>query len=114
MILGNREALSRIMQNLFKNVMAHGKNPELVMTKEQGVIRVEINDEPYDDINKIDVKRVFERFYKSDSSRRGEGSGLGMAIAKELVLRMRGTIAAECSDGRFRVFVSFPEISLPQ
>ncbi|MDQ6671666.1 MAG: ATP-binding protein, partial [Chloroflexota bacterium] len=42
--------------------------------------------------------RVFERFYKTDSSRTGAGTGLGLAICKHYIQAHGGSIWAE-SDG---------------
>jgi two-component system sensor histidine kinase BaeS len=45
---------------------------------------------------------VFERFYRSDSSRAREtgGAGLGLALVQELVAAMGGSVAAESEPGR--------------
>jgi two-component system phosphate regulon sensor histidine kinase PhoR len=54
-----------------------------------------------------DVPRIFERFWKADSSRRrdGESSGLGLAIARHVVEAHRGSIRVESEPGRGSTFV---------
>ena len=54
-----------------------------------------------------DVPRIFERFWKADSSRRrdGEGSGLGLAIARHVVAAHHGTIRVESELGRGTTFI---------
>ena len=58
-----------------------------------------------------DMPRIFERFWKADSSRRrdGEGSGLGLAIARHVVAAHQGSIRVESEVGRGTTFV----ITLP-
>ncbi len=48
------------------------------------------------------LPRIFDRFYQADDThtRRGEGSGIGLALAKELVKVMGGSIGAESELGR--------------
>ncbi|MEK0315659.1 sensor histidine kinase [Cohnella sp. 56] len=54
-----------------------------------------------------DLSRIFERFYRPDQSRSREagGHGLGLAIARELVDTLRGSIRAESSPDGGSVFL---------
>ena len=54
----------------------------------------------------VTVTKVFDRFYQVDNSqtRRHEGSGLGMALAKELVELHKGKISVQSIEGRGTTF----------
>lgn len=58
-------------------------------------------------ISREDLPHIFERFYRCDKARPGNGSyGLGLAIAQSIVQGCRGTLTAESEYGawaRFRV-----------
>ena len=58
-------------------------------------------------ISKQDLPRIFERFYRCDRARTGDGSyGLGLAIALSIVRNCGGSIRAESQEGawaRFRL-----------
>ena len=60
----------------------------------------------YRDARKLKLDRLFDRFYRADEARTGDGSyGLGLAIAKSLADAQKGQIRAYAEDGRFRIGV---------
>ena len=47
---------------------------------------------------------MFEKLYQGDSSRKAEGSGLGLALVKRIIELCRGSIAVESAPGRGTAF----------
>jgi two-component system, OmpR family, sensor kinase len=56
------------------------------------------------------LPHIFERFYRGDTARTGEGAGLGLSIARTLITAQHGTIAVESAPGRGTVVT----LTLPQ
>lgn len=44
---------------------------------------------------KKNLKHIFERLYKCDKGRLNKGSGLGLSIVQQLVIKMAGEINVE-------------------
>jgi len=60
---------------------------------------------------------IFERFYRADASRdrRGNQAGLGLAIARALIVAQGGRISAECpADGGTLLRFALPSSRLPR
>ncbi|MET3697775.1 phospho-acceptor domain-containing protein [Bacillus oleivorans] len=98
-ILGNEQALNRVLSNLISNAISYGNDGHVIgiTLRESGNnIAVEVWDKGRG-ISEIDQERVFERLYTLDDARNQafQGSGLGLSITKRLVEAMRGTIRAE-------------------
>lgn len=108
MVCCNDTAVRRIITNVLRNAMLHGDgNIEIrYQVKKDNVLLQCCNG--FQNMEQPDMERVFERFYKGDSARRESSSGLGLSIAKELALRMDGSMEARTEDGRFLVELVFP------
>ena len=107
MISAEKSSYTRIVQNLVRNALIHGKNLSVRLAVDAGQAVLECSDELVNKDEPVDASRVFERFYKADKARGTKGSGLGLAISKELTEKMGGKIEAECEDGIFTIKLSF-------
>ena len=107
-IVANEVALRRVIQNLVKNALVHGVSRiGLTLERTDGKLHFTcFNDKKADEI--IDVDQIFERFYKGDKARTSTSTGLGLAIAKGLIERMHGTIAADVKDEMFVIDIFLP------
>ena len=106
-VLGNDQAMRRVLQNVIKNVWEHGgRHVKIVLSEQEGeaclLVQNEVMHPEY-----IDVERIFERFYKADLARSTTSSGLGMAIARQLVEQMNGQITADLQGNIFSICLQF-------
>ena len=107
MIKADRGAYVRIVQNIVRNALVHGKSLNVKLADEGGKAVFTCSDEILSSEESVDISRVFDRFYKADHARGSKGSGLGLSISKELTEKMGGRIEAECADRLFIIRVIF-------
>ena len=108
MVTGNADYLLRIVMSLLENALKYEPSGgrvsiHLTQSKKKTVLSVcnqgsRIADE--------DLPHVFDRFYRSDKSRTNSAGsfGLGLAITKEMVERLGGTISVTSSQEEGTVF----------
>lgn len=107
---GNSQALKRSIQNIVKNVLEHGeKKIKILLQPEKDKICIKICNNVKNP-DKIDVDKVFDRFYKADTVRSKTSTGLGLSIAKEFILRMNGNVQAKLEKNEFSIVIYFPRI----
>ena len=111
-IAGNRDALKQIVLILLDNAIKYSppETPVAVSTSADSQrVRIVVSDSG-PGIDPERVPYIFERFYRGDEARRGNGVGLGLAIAKALVEAQRGSIEVDTSPGEGTAFT----ITLPR
>lgn len=104
-VQGDKELLTRIIQNLVRNCLLHSAGDiKVQITKNDFVTLVFEN--PVNKREEIDVTKLFERFYTGDKARKNR-TGLGLSIVKLLAEQMGGSVGAELVEDNLRIFVSF-------
>ncbi len=112
MVLGDRDELIRLFENLVENALkygASGKRIEVSLTaesegKSEAVVIAVRDYGP--GIAAEDLPRLTERFYRADvaASREQGGTGLGLAIVKHIVARHRGRLLIDSRPGEGALF----------
>jgi len=90
-----REVLSNLLSNALRYTPSGGR-VDVAASASQGQVAISVHDTG-PGIAPDDLPHVFERFYKSEESR---GAGLGLAIAKSLVVAHGGEIEATSTLGQ--------------
>jgi two-component system, OmpR family, phosphate regulon sensor histidine kinase PhoR len=103
-IMGDTARIKQIMINIINNSLTYTANGGFcsVLIEDKGEdVRVTVQDNGIG-INKEEIPRIFERFYRIDKarSRNSGGTGLGLAIVKHLVDAHKGIIKVESEQGK--------------
>ncbi|EDT39932.1 heavy metal sensor histidine kinase [Burkholderia ambifaria] len=111
-VVADATLFRRAVSNLASNALEHaqtGSTIELTVSTRPGYAVVEITNRGAA-IPPEQIERIFERFYRIDSSRHGaaRNAGLGLAIVKSIIELHRGKVEVESRDGRTTFALYFP------
>ena len=117
---GDPEQLRRLFANLLDNALRHGPaggEVRLTLRHQEGMAEILVHDEG-GAISPEDLPYLFDRFYRADRSRSQStgGIGLGLAIAKAIILRHGGAIRIEstvAAGTSVRVFLPDRPVTAP-
>ncbi len=118
-VLGDRDRLRQVLVNLLSNAIKFTEVGEVNLNlhveereAEEVKLRFEVEDSGIG-ISESDQENIFEEFVQADesSSRRHQGTGLGLNISWQLVNKMGGMIDLESQPGEGSKF--YFELSLP-
>jgi len=109
MIQGDLDRLKQVFINLIANAMNYTPpegNVEIILLEHGEKVRVHVKDTGIG-INKEEIPRIFERFYRVDRarSRNSGGTGLGLAIVKHLIEAHHGNISVRSELGEGSEFI---------
>ena len=112
---GDEKAIRQLISILLDNALKYspaGGQLELRLEKQGRNILLTVTNTTIQPVEKDKLSHLFDRFYRSDQSRNSQtgGYGLGLSIARSIVLAHKGKIRAESPDGAtLSVVVSFPD-----
>ena len=103
MVHGDRDKISRVLQNLLGNAAKFSPQNgiiEVETTLDKKKVLVSVKDQG-PGISEEDQKYVFDRFFKTDTTRNMDktGSGIGLAVCDEIVQRHGGRLDIANAEG---------------
>lgn len=108
---GDPDKLYRVFNNLLKNAINYStdKTIKIETTKQGDKVNITVSNKAKK-IPKEKLEKIFEKFYRADSSRTSKtgGSGLGLAIAKEIVELHGGNIKATSDEEYIKFYIELP------
>lgn len=103
---GNESLMLHVWVNLLDNAIKFdpvGGEIRLRLHCESTCIRITVSDNG-PGIPKDQQSAIFERFYQADGSHKSEGNGLGLALARRIVLMCGGEISVSSEPGKGSCF----------
>ncbi|QRG78031.1 Cu(+)/Ag(+) sensor histidine kinase [Citrobacter sp. R56] len=112
-VSGDPIMLRRALSNLLSNAMRYtpkGESVTVRLFEAQNQVQI-IVENPGTPIAPEHLPRLFDRFYRVDPSRqrKGEGSGIGLAIVKSIVIAHQGTVAVTSDLRATRFILTLPK-----
>ncbi|CAB4643858.1 unannotated protein [freshwater metagenome] len=110
--LGDQHRIHQVIANLLANARTHtpaGTSITLSIAQSNDGITIAVSDNG-PGLGENDQKRIFERFYRADSSRvriDGEGSGLGLSIVDAVMKAHGGSVSVSSELGKGATFTLF-------
>lgn len=111
-VTGDAIKLARVFNNLLKNAVSYSnRDTEIVVSagEKDGMVSIAFQNHGQS-IPAEKLETLFDKFYRLDEARATDtgGSGLGLSIAKEIVLAHDGTITATSEDDSVTFTVFLP------
>jgi signal transduction histidine kinase len=86
--------IERAIRNLLDNAIRYGKDGNFLgieLVEDEQSVCIMVKDKGKG-VTLEEQERIFERFYRVDSGRKGEGLGIGLSIVKDIVKAHQGSV----------------------
>ncbi|OIK13012.1 hypothetical protein BIV60_15150 [Bacillus sp. MUM 116] len=102
----------RALENILTNAIKYSTPPgdiHVRMIKNKHSVQISISN-PCESLSEEEVNRLFDRFYRVDTSRSSSksGAGLGLAITKSIIGLHHGTIQVDYKNQVIQLLISLP------
>lgn len=109
-ISADEQLLMRMLNNLLSNIIKYAEN-EFSISLENFEDKVYLTFSNPVRAENIDIDHIFDRTYRSDKSRSGNGVGLGLYIVKILAQKQNAEVRAELDNDILKIIVIFSMIN---
>ncbi len=101
---------TEVLKNLMDNAIKYGdgKYIRIGITEEDGCKLICVANSGCS-LPKGEMLKIFDSFWRGSNSQGKSGSGLGLYICRQLMIKMNGDIFAEQNDGEMRITAVFPK-----
>lgn len=110
---GDSKAIAQLVSILLDNAMKYspaGGEITLSLDKQAKGICLSVTNATTAPLDKKQLSRLFDRFYRTDSARSSQGHGIGLSIARAIVSGHGGRITAELpTENTLRITACFPQ-----
>jgi len=111
--LGDENKLKELLSILLENALKYSLPPTatvLSLKKKRNILLLSVSNAVEKELSKEEKENLFKRFFRRDEAHSGgDGYGLGLSIAKEIVLMHKGTIKVESEKERICFHVALSE-----
>ena len=111
--LGNENKLKELLSILLENALKYSlpsTSTAVSLKKKRNTLCLSVSNAVEKELSKEEKEKLFQRFFRLDESHSGgDGYGLGLSIAKEIVLMHKGTIKVESEKGLISFTVALSE-----
>ena len=112
-ILGKQDLLHRAIDNVVRNALKYSTSQSHVLIKAKFVndfINITVNDQGTG-VAEDELTSIFQAFYRGSNTNQADGHGVGLAIAKQIIVAHGGSISASNNaNGGLSVTIKLPVI----
>ena len=107
-VLADETLLERMLGNLLNNVFRHARGDRFTIRLEEGDGAVITFANEVATPECLNLESLFERTYRGDKARSGNGAGLGLYIVKLLAGKQKASVEAGLKENILEISVHFP------